>query len=169
MAYEAFNEILSIKAFRETRAELTMLKQRSVFQMAGKMRDESEQALSAFRDYALNHERAIYADLCRHIVRLREIEDVQQEVVILRGTERGHEQTLQNAEQALATERKRLDEVREEHTQASRMKQKFVELVNVYSEEQRMEFERKEDAELEEVAKLRRDRADWDEYHEEEA
>ena len=169
MTQSAFREILSIKGFRETRAELAVLKQRSVFQIASQKRDDDEQALHVYRDYALKQERDIYAALCRRLVRLRDIEDVHQQVAALRSTERAHEQALHDAEQTLATERQRLDTAREEHAQASRMKQKFVELVNVYSEEAQKEFERKEDAELEEVAELRRDRADWDEYHEEDA
>lgn len=164
MAANAFKEILTIKDFRETRAELAVLKQRQVFQAASKQRDDEAQVLSEFREYALVHERDLYGELCRRIVRLRDIEDVQQEVVSLRSGERTREKKLEDAERALVAEQNKLESTREEHKQATRMKQKFVELVQVYSDEELKEFERKEDAEMEEVAELRRDRADWDDY-----
>jgi len=164
MATNAFREILSIKDFRETRAELAVLKQRQVLLAASKHRDDEALALSEFRKYALGHERYLYGDLCRRIVRLHDIEDVQQEVVSLRSAERTREKMLEDAERELVAEQNRLESTREEHKQAMRMKQKFVELVQVYSDEEQRDFERKEDAELEEVAELRRDRIDWDDY-----
>ncbi len=164
-----FRELLSIKDFRESRAELAVRKQRSVLAEAIAARDAAEMQLREFRDYALKHERALYADLCRRIVRLRDLENVQLEVVDLRGRERNHEETLSQSDQARNTEQQRLDNARNIHHEASKMKQKFVELAQIYSDEQMKELERKEDAEMEEVAELRRERDDWDEGHEEAA
>ena len=51
--------------------------------------------------------------------------------------------------------------VKKNHAEAARMKQKFVELSQVNDEEISREFERKEDAEIEEVNETRRDRNGW--------
>ena len=166
---KAISELLSIKTFRESRAELNVRKQRGVLAEAIDRRDAEERKLEEYRRFALGHERELYDDLRRRVVRLRDIEDVQQEVVVLRNGERSHEALLEQAERTKDLEQKHLDEARETHREATRMKQKFVELVDVYSEEELKELERKEDAELEEVAELRRDRAEWDESHEEAA
>lgn len=164
---KAISELLSIKTFRESRAEMDVRKQRGVLAAAIERRDADAEKLEAYRRFALDHEREIYDELCRRVVRLRDIEDVQQEVVVLRNGERSHEEALEQAERARVAEQKHLDEAREVHREASRMKQKFVELVEVYAEAELKELEAKEDAELEEVAELRRERAEWDETHEE--
>ena len=49
------------------------------------------------------------------------------------------------------------------HKEAARVREKFVEWAQLHSTEIQREFERKEDAEMEEVAETRRDREDWDE------
>jgi type III secretion protein O len=162
-----FKELLAIKSFRESKAEMTVRKQRSVLAVAVDTRDGADEALRRFRDFSLRHERALYDDLCSRIVRLRDIENVQLAVVDLRGQERSHETSLQEAEKDRVRQAEQLDDDKRLHADALRMKEKFVELAQVYADEQIKELERKEDAEMEEVAETRRDRADWDEYHEE--
>ena len=166
---KAFKELLSIKTFRETKAELAVLKQRRVFLSADEQRDLDAKTLDDFRVYAQAHERALYEDLCRRVVRLRDLEEVQQEVVVLQTGERKREADLTRSEETRTLEQQHLDAAREGHHQASRMKQKFVELVQIYSDEAFKLFERNEDAEMEEIAELRRERIDWDESHEEAA
>lgn len=158
---KAFHDLLLIKNFRETRAELAVVKQRHALAIANERRHTDDEALRAFRHFALVQERGWYADLCRRIVRVRDIEAVQQSVVILRSDERTREDALAQSEQALNAEKKRMDEARENHRLATLTKQKFVELVRVHSDDELKELERQEDAEMEEIAELRRDRADW--------
>lgn len=164
-----FGELLSIKAFRESKAEQAVRRQRQTLADAEAGERERRQALESFRQYAIDHERALYADLCRRIVRLRDIEDVQQSVAGLRGEEADHEARVREAARQCVQERERLDGCKAAHDEAARAKQKFVELAQAHADEQIKELERKEDAELEEAAETRRDRADWDEYHAEEA
>ena len=77
--------------------------------------------LNLFREYALKHERELYDDLCRRIVRLRDLENAQLEVVDLRGRERSHEDTLLQSDQARNAEQKRLEDAKHIHHEASRM------------------------------------------------
>jgi type III secretion protein O len=164
-----FRELLSIKTFRESKAELAVRKQRSVLAEAVVRHDSAQEVLEKFISYAVSHERSLYDDLCSRIVRLRDIEDVQLAVVGLRGQEREHEDAVARADADRQAQAERLEADKKVHSEASRMKQKFVELAQVFSEESLREFERKEDAELEEAAETRRDRADWDEQTEMEA
>ena len=66
----------------------------------------------------------------------------------------------------LDEENQKLDKVRAAHKEASRQKSKFVDLSHNHTNELAREAERKEDLELEEVANIKRDREDWDEYAE---
>ena len=157
-----FADLLSIKELRENRAEMDVRKQRDVLAEAVAKRDAAERCLAEFRQYALEHERALYEDLCRRIVRLRDLEQTQLEVLDLRNRERNHEEGLEQAELTRDNEQQHLEEAKVVHLQATKMKQKFVELVRVSSDEAAKEFEQKEDAEMEEVAELRREREEWD-------
>ncbi len=158
-----FKELLAIKVFREGKAEIAVRKQRGVLADAVTHRDHADRALAEFRDFALLHERSLYDDLCRRIVRLHDIEDVQLAVADLRQQEVRKDEALRQAEADRVRQAERLEQERLAHAEATRMKEKFVELAQVYADEQIKELERKEDAEMEEVAETRRDRADWDE------
>ena len=164
-----FRELLSIKAFRESKAEQAVRRQRQTLAEAQAREQERQQALERFRQYAIDQEQGLYADLCSRIVHLRDIEDVQQSVADLRVQAVRHEDSVREAARESEQESTRLKECKAALDAAARAKQKFVELAQVHADEQLQAAERKEDAELEEAAETRRDRADWDEYRQEEA
>ena len=156
-----YGELLSIKAFRENKADLAVMRQRGVLAEAQAGRDSALDALTRFRDYARQHEDALYRDLCSRLVRLREIENVQLAVVDLRTGEQQRESQLDAAERLREQEAATLEERKLQRAQATRQKEKFVELAQVHASELVAALERKEDAEMEEASEVRRDRADW--------
>lgn len=156
-----FRELLAIKSFREEKAELAMRKQRIALAAAAAERDDASRRLDDYRDFAQRQEREMYADLCTRLVNLREIEHVQGSVVVLRGQEQVHETVLDKAQTQCESQERLLDERKADHQQASRMKEKFVQLAQVHAEQEMRELEHKEDLEIEEAAEVRRDREDW--------
>lgn len=163
-----FRELLSIKTFRESKAEQAVRRQRQALADAQTREQERQQALERFRQHAVEQERVLYADLCRRIVHLRDIEDVQQSVADLRVQEVRHEEGVRAAAREREQEHTLLTGCKAVLDEAARAKQKFVELAQAHADEQLQALERKEDAELEEAAETRRDRSDWDEHHTEE-
>lgn len=164
-----FRDLLAIKAFRESKAESAVRRQRQALVEAVDRRLSSARRLEAFRDYATRHEREIYDDLCQRVVVLREIQDVHATVVALRDQERTHQGELEQACDHEHQEEQELESRKQVHAQATRMKEKFMELAQRYAQEELRELERKEDAELEEVAETRRDRREWADPQGEEA
>lgn len=164
-----YRDLLTIKSLRESKAERTMRKQREVLAQAAALREKANETLDNFVVYARSEETALYQDLCSRLVRLREIENVQQSVAHLRQQEQGHQEALRRAEAQKQQEAAQLATDKAQHKEAARVKEKFVEWALAHSQELQREFERKEDAEMEEVAETRRDRADWDESAEAEA
>lgn len=164
-----FRELLRIKAFRESKAELAVHKQRRALVEATEGRDGAQRTLDSYRGFATARERDLYGNLCVRVVKLRDIEDVQQEVVVMRGQEQIYENSLEQAQAHREAQSDALEQRKVDHVLASRMKEKFVELAQVYADERIRELERKEDAELEEAAETRRDRSDWDEREADEA
>lgn len=150
-----FKDLVSIKTFRENKAEIVVGKQRVVLATAEKRRDDRERARDEYRDWAMRQEKALYTGLCERVVRLRDIEDVQLEIVQFRTEEGKRDKQLTEAEADRERQARQLDADREALRLASRMKEKFVELAQVHSLELKQEADRKEEAELEEVAETR--------------
>ena len=163
-----FRDLLAIKEFRESKAESAVRRQREALLEAVDRRMSSVRRLEAFRDYAARHEREIYEDLCRRIVLLRDIQDVQATVSAMREQERDHTRTVDAAVDGETREQDGLQACRQAHAEAMRVKEKFLELARNHALERWQSLERREDAELEEAAQLSRDRSDWDVHGESE-
>ena len=164
-----FNDLLSIKRFRESQAELALAGQRQRFVLAQEGEAEARERLERYTQWAVQRERDMYGALCSRTVRVREIEEVLQNVAALRDGERSHEASLQEAQQQLEAERQALADQRARHQAASRSTEKFVELAARHLEEHMQILEPKEDFEMEEAAMQIREREEWgsfDEYEE---
>lgn len=157
-----FNEMLAIKRFREQQAELAFIRQRHRRAEAERESEQAEDRLDKFRKWARAREQSMYTELCDRVVRVREIENVLQEVADLRKNESDYESALQQADETLDQETEALSESRQTHMQTVRMSNKFVELANVHQDGVILMQNSKEDQELEEVASLVRERSDWD-------
>jgi hypothetical protein len=154
--------LLDLKTFRERQAQMALLARRSEQAAAHRARLAADDALQAHRRLADQHERALYADLLRKRVRLRDIEQVQQAVAQLRRTEQG---LLQRQDEASALERQRAEastHAQQQHRGAERVKEKFDQLARQHADAALLAAERHEDLELEEAAAQRRERDDWD-------
>jgi len=162
-------DLLAIKTFRENKAEMAVHRQRVVLSEAVQAYEQAQAALKDFRDWAQRRERELFDDLCSRTVRLREIQNVHEAVGEMRTQENHHIQEQDKAQEHRDEEQVELEACKQVHADASRMKEKFVELARDHAEVVGREIERKEDAEMEEVAELRRDRADWAEYMEDAA
>ena len=158
-----FRDLLTIKSLRESKAERIVRRQREVLAQATTLRVQASDRLEHFVVFARNEEDTLYLDLCSRVVRLRDIENVQSTVAHLRQQEQQHQENLRKAEVQRVLESEQLTADKNLHKEAARVKEKFVEWAQLHSNELQREFERKEDAEMEEVNETRRDRADWDE------
>lgn len=163
-----FKELLAIKSFREGQAEAQMRTQRAAALEAVQQTEAARDLLARLMDEGQREEAAMYARLCAQVVKLRDIEDVRGEVAQLRMREDQQEQNVERAIENQTEQDAKLEVARGKHKEAARQKSKFVDLASNHASEVMREAERKEDLEMEEVASIKRDRADWDEYAEEE-
>ena len=163
---KVFNELLTIKRFREGQAELAVARQRQVHAEAERQRDTARERLAEFKVWAHRREESLYKDLCSRVVRVREIEDVLAGVAELREGERERETQVEVAVQQVSDEAVALVQRREAHRTATRMTEKFVELGRIHLAEHLLELERKEDLEMEEAASVSRDRQEWEQHEE---
>ena len=156
-----FAELLSIKKFRESQAEVGVQKAHAELIHARRQHDDEQSALDAFRTQARDQELQWYSELCAGPVKLRAISDVRENVAFLREGERKHEASTEQAARTLASATDHSKAARETLRRATTVKDKFVELATSVADEAARELQRKEDAEMEEVSAVRRDRQDW--------
>lgn len=161
-----FDELLSIKRFREDQAELAFRQQRQACHEAEQEAETARQQLKSFQQWAERHELELYNDLCSRAVRIREIEQVLEDVAFMRSNEEAHRQAVEEARQRHEHELEALASCRELHRDACRQTEKFIELARLHLHEQLQELEKKEDLEMEEAAMLARDRDEWEEHEE---
>jgi|SRR5690554_888774 len=159
-----FDELLDIKRFRERKAETVVIQARGEMVLKHQEKDRAEMALATWREEAIERERALYADLCARVVRLRDIENVQQEETGFRHVENTREEALSLAEKQLVEAREQMERASSALVAANRNTEKFIELADDYAAELRSESERKEELEMEEAASVAQQREALEEW-----
>lgn len=152
---DVLTDLLRIKIFREQKAERALAKARAQLQAAEEAVEQAKQVLRDYREESRRREKALFADLCRRIVQLKDIQEVQVDIQLMK--ER-IEMLVQDVEQAnelreAAAEHERA--AREEHLFAVRMREKFSEMLKTVNDERDYESSRREEMEVEESAEIR--------------
>lgn len=148
-------DLLRIKIFREEKAERALAKARALLRAAEEAVEHAKKVLRDYREESRQREKALFADLCKRIVLLKDIQDVQIDIQLMK--ERIEvlanevEQAKQRQEEAAVHER----EAREQHKFAVRMREKFSEMLRTVNEERDFELSRREELEVEEAAEIR--------------
>jgi len=150
----ALNQLLSIKEWREQQAEIALVRQRQTVESAHSAVDMADEALEDYRLWATRREAAVYQELCSKIVRLREIEAAREAVAELRQQELIYMAALDKARECASRESERLTIVHKDYQGATRMTQKFSEMVRLQNAENLAEDERLADLEMEEVGHM---------------
>lgn len=159
-------ELLAIKRFREGQAEMGVRQQRTKLQEREAALLQIQEELARMLEAALRSEKALYADLCTRLVKLRDLEDASQFVAALKQQEFIQRDAVHAAENVLAQAEQALVAARSAHQDAIQQTSKFLELAERFDVLAAQEAERKEDLEMEEVASITRDKEEW--QHEEE-
>ena len=129
-----FDELLRIKRFREEQAELGWAARAGTWRRPSGP-GEAEEALEQYRGEARRREDGMYDDLCSRVVRVREIDDVLQQVAGLKEGERRRDAAREDALRKEVEAREALDGARLAHQHALRQCDKFVDLAGVYQAE----------------------------------
>jgi hypothetical protein len=156
------DELLRLKVYRESKAEVTLAKCRHVLIDVTRRADEAREALHGYQRWSNEQERSLYDALYGQLVRLRDLERLREDVVMLRMKERALNEGLAKTEAERVQADTATREARAVHELATRTREKFIQLVHAQAEEIRLEDERKEDAEVEDLYAIQRDREDWE-------
>lgn len=156
------DQLLFIKTFRERQAETVLQRSRLSLAQAHQLEEQAQHELERFIAQATEDELRWYRQLCERVVKLRDIEDVQTDVAILRAEEaeraRARDAATQQREQAQSA----FTQASQQMKEASTARNKFEELARQHHALVAKEVERKEDLELEELAGIVREREEVD-------
>ena len=152
---DVLTDLLRIKIFREEKAERALAKARALLRAAEAAVELAKKLLRDYREESWQREKALFADLCKRIVLLKDIQDVQIDIQLMKERIEALVQELEEAQhrQEEAAEHERA--AREEHKFAVRMREKFSEMLRTVTEERDFELSRREDLEVEEAAEIR--------------
>ena len=156
------DELLRLKVYREEKAEMGLARCRLALAEVTRRVDAARETLTGYRRWSVEQELGLYGALYRRLVRIRELEHLREDVMVLRLKERTLQESLEKVETEHTQAEAAVRGSRVVHEQASRTRAKFVQLVGVQSEEIRLESERREEVELEDLYAIRRDREDWE-------
>ena len=155
------DELLYIKTFREQQAETALQRSRTELRLAHQAEDVARDERDEFARQAVEDELRWYRELCERLVKVRDIEDVQLAVSMLRMREIEFEKALE-AKQREREQAQQVFHTASDHLkQASTARNKFEELARQHHVAVARESERKEEMELEELAGIVREREEW--------
>lgn len=143
-------EIFAVKTLREARALGAVRQQDVILARAISQRDAAQVSLHEFSQYAQRRETELFNGLLQpsaQSVRLRDIEEVQAEVSILRTREGEFNTALVEAEYTHNHEAQTLVTFKATHAKACREQQKFVELLRIHANDEALRLERNEEGE----------------------
>lgn len=153
------DDVLRIKRFRETQAELALLRQRQRVAQAHDARDAARAGRDAHRAFAAAEEIRLFGALLGQLVQVRSIESVRSQIGVLTGEDARLEEELLSAASVLDDARVGLERCRLALRQAEQRRETFTELVRRHTGAARREAEQREEGELEEMGLLARQHA----------
>ncbi len=152
---DVLSDLLKIKIFREEQAERALAKARALLRAAEEVVEHAKKVLREFREESRQRDKALFADLCKRIVLLKDIQDVQIDIQLMKERIEELSQELEQAKEKLESAAEHERGAREAHMFAVRMREKFSEMLRTVNEERDFELSRREELEVEEAAEIR--------------
>ncbi|MBW7849358.1 MAG: YscO family type III secretion system apparatus protein [Rhodospirillales bacterium] len=155
-------ELLRIKEFRESQAETEVRRRRSRLAEVARKLQQMQSDLVDFQKWSQERELASFNDMRGRMVRLRDLERLRAQISEWRNHERNLEQGVEEAERQRRQAAQEMDTAVGLLHEAGRQKNKFTELVRIYSQELQQELERREELETEEFRPTERGDDEWE-------
>ncbi|AEE67499.1 type III secretion protein [Bordetella pertussis] len=146
--------LLAIKHFRADQAQLALKRQQQACAVAAAAQRQAQGRLDDCRLWAGQLENRLYAELCRRIVKTRDIDEVLQRVGHARDRQASLALQLDDAVRRHEHEIQLLAQQREQHRECFQAQQRIAELVRLQQVEAAALRESQEDREIQEAIEL---------------
>ncbi|PTY07828.1 hypothetical protein DB347_06275 [Opitutaceae bacterium EW11] len=145
-------DLVRVRQHREEQASEAVARARRLLTEAQAALARSKQELANYTVWRTGEERRLLDGLMRRVLRLGELSDTRQEILLLREREFEFVDRVKQSETAVAKAESFLEECRAKHAQAVRELEKLLEHRTLWQRESALEAERAEDLELEEFS-----------------
>ena len=152
---DVIDDLLRIKIFREEEAELDLLKKKHDLSLKEKQLLKARSELEEYKKYSQNKEIELYEDLCSRLVVQKDIDNVSIEIQLMKDELSKHEEQVDSAKEHRNEAALAVNQAKIVHQEAVRMREKFMEIRKIQESERKIELDRIEDIEMEEVAEQR--------------
>jgi len=152
---DVIKDLLRIKIFREEKAELDLLKKKYDLSSKEKQLLKSRSDLEEYKEYFQKKEIELYEDLCSRLVVQKDIDNVSIEIQQMKNELSTHEERVESAKEQRNEAALVVSQAKIVHQEAVRMREKFMEIRKIQDSERKIELDRVEDIEMEEVAEQR--------------
>ena len=152
---DVIKDLLRIKIFREEKAELDLLKKKYDLSSKEKQLLKSRSDLEEYKEYFQKKEIELYEDLCSRLVVQKDIDNVSIEIQQMKNELSKHEERVESAKEQRNEAALVVSQAKIVHQEAVRMREKFMEIRKIQDSERKIELDRVEDIEMEEVAEQR--------------
>ena len=149
---DVFDDLLSIKAFREQSAGNAVTRAKAIVAEREKAVRNAEQAVLKYREFRVAEEARLFQEIRGAKVKLGELEDMKQSVALMRDRELKLDEAIEEAKKAVEPAKQEQRKAEEAHREAQKALQKFEEFVQVQKEEEQTRAAAQEEAEVEEVS-----------------
>jgi type III secretion protein O len=145
-----FQDLLSIKKFRETAASSEMVKKRAILDDRSRQTELARQTLEDHHRFRLRREDELFLTIKDQLVHLTDIEQMKQQVALLREKEALLHNRILEAEKLQKQALEALQQAQQVYAEAVRAREKFQQFIEVQITLERKEQEWKEEQEMEE-------------------
>lgn len=149
-------QVLQAKIAKENNAIVALQQATTALQQAITRLQEAEHVLSDYIAWRIKEEKALYAELQGQVVRLPELEKINETVACLYAKDLELEHAIQQAETHKQDAEQALESARLTRLAAAKAVEKFTELCDRESQQLALEKQRKEELELEELNRPQR-------------
>jgi hypothetical protein len=150
----AFEQILEIKQRKEEQAQIAARAARLAAEQAARAVEERRSEAEAFSKELLVRQTRLYDGIEGKVCERRDVDDVREQVALLRAHETSLYEKIKEAEAARVKAAEALDAARQAHQQTLKNVEKFVLLVSVEQVQIAAEEQAGEDKEMEEFIRL---------------
>lgn len=128
-------DLLRVRNFREDNAANELTKRRREVEQAEELVQQRKQELADYIQWRIKREEELYNQVMQKPVQLKDLDDLKQDIQLLREKEHLYEDRIREAEKALADARQALEDAHAQYQAAVRDRQKIDEHKDLWAQE----------------------------------
>lgn len=152
---QAVGRIVDVKQRREDTAQDAVRRCRALLEEAARRLERAREELERYAQWRPAEEARLWDGIMGQLIKIDDIDALKAEIGLLRGKEHLLGERVGEAERARSQASKAVQDAQAAYDAAVKARQKFEELAEILDNEWRQELDRREEAELEELAGAR--------------